>query len=233
MSLPWLRYTLFGCLLVAIAAFLLQNPLAGIDIREEARARLIHYLDNTSSALKSTRHIPAIPLQSTDRWSHDAVAGAFKYYTELADIEVNKMQRAYDSLGDRYHTVGNSLGYQSKLNVLRDAEMFNGETSSAIGDMAILEYNINSTQVASNKQGSLFRVREALLHYMRDWSDEGAEERAKIFGPILSMLSNTPQDERAKQNVLLPGSGLGRLAWDISELGEEAAISCNWTLADR
>lgn len=64
------------------------------------------------------------------------------------------------------------------------------------------------------------RVREALKHLVRDWSDEGAVERQNTHEPILTVLKKAvPPEDRAKVKVLLPGSGLGRLAWEVSELG--------------
>jgi hypothetical protein len=70
--------------------------------------------------------------------------------------------------------------------------------------------------------GTLGRTREALRHFVRDWSAEGAPERATIFTPILEALADVPIEERAGRRVLVPGSGLGRLAWEISELGASA-----------
>jgi len=65
----------------------------------------------------------------------------------------------------------------------------------------------------------LMRVRESLKHFIRDWSSDGIREREKIFGPILDVLRKVDADERQTKRVLVPGSGLGRLAWEISELG--------------
>ena len=45
------------------------------------------------------------------------------------------------------------------------------------------------------------------------------EERKAIFTPILDCLSDVPRAQRAGMRVLVPGCGLGRLAWEISELG--------------
>ena len=68
--------------------------------------------------------------------------------------------------------------------------------------------------------GDLGRVRESLKHFVRDWSDEGRVEREKIFAPILDVLREHEPGARRDMRVLVPGAGLGRLAWDISELGE-------------
>jgi len=46
----------------------------------------------------------------------------------------------------------------------------------------------------------------------RDWSSEGAPERAQAYGPLLAGLrSSLPKGSR----VLVPGSGLGRFACEV------------------
>ncbi|CAG8538328.1 11348_t:CDS:10 [Acaulospora colombiana] len=63
------------------------------------------------------------------------------------------------------------------------------------------------------------KVRESLKHMVRDWSEEGKKEREAIYEPILSQLAKIPIEERRNHKVLVPGSGLGRLAWEIANLG--------------
>ena len=69
-------------------------------------------------------------------------------------------------------------------------------------------------------QADLPRVRESLKHFVRDWSEDGRLERSQIFGPILDALAEVSHAGRKDMKVLVPGSGLGRLAWEISQLGE-------------
>jgi carnosine N-methyltransferase len=71
------------------------------------------------------------------------------------------------------------------------------------------------------------RVRESLKHFIRDWSSDGIREREKIFTPILDVLRSVDVDDRATKRVLVPGSGLGRLAWEISELGMLPSFLCD------
>ena len=57
----------------------------------------------------------------------------------------------------------------------------------------------------------------------RDWSSAGAEERAQCYSPLLDcLLAQYPQEEERQQvKVLVPGAGLGRLAWEIASKGFE------------
>ena len=73
----------------------------------------------------------------------------------------------------------------------------------------------------SSAKCDLGRIREAFRHYVRT---EGAKERENIFAPILNSLKSVDPDTRSDTSVLVPGCGLGRLAWEICDLG----ILSNW-----
>lgn len=64
--------------------------------------------------------------------------------------------------------------------------------------------------------------------FVRDWSVEGLRERQALFTPILAGLEDLFPAEgveggRDDLKVLVPGCGLGRLAYEISTLG---LLSC-------
>ena len=85
------------------------------------------------------------------------------------------------------------------------------------------------------------RVCTTLKQIVRDWSVEGADEREMCYGPILNELKILFLSEKRlikrqryfKKNlikrifiksnkqvsILVPGSGLGRLAFEIASLG--------------
>ncbi|EIW53331.1 N2227-domain-containing protein [Trametes versicolor FP-101664 SS1] len=67
------------------------------------------------------------------------------------------------------------------------------------------------------------KLRSTLKQLVRDWSEEGKAERDVCYEPIkealLQHFSDIPQEERGNFRVLVPGAGLGRLAWDVANLG--------------
>ncbi|KAH9911822.1 N2227-domain-containing protein [Epithele typhae] len=67
------------------------------------------------------------------------------------------------------------------------------------------------------------KLRSTLKQLVRDWSAEGKIERDACYEPmkdaLLQHFSDIPQEERGNFRVLVPGSGLGRLAWDVANLG--------------
>ncbi|KAH9251625.1 hypothetical protein BASA81_010466 [Batrachochytrium salamandrivorans] len=72
-------------------------------------------------------------------------------------------------------------------------------------------------------ESDLDKVRSTLRQFVRDWSDEGLEERTSVYGPILDYLKShfdhVPMNERGKIQILVPGSGLGRLVFEIVAMG--------------
>ncbi|KAH9996103.1 N2227-domain-containing protein [Russula vinacea] len=67
------------------------------------------------------------------------------------------------------------------------------------------------------------KVRSTLKQLVRDWSEEGKDEREASYRPIkealLEHFSDIPMHERNNFRVLVPGAGLGRLAYDVAKLG--------------
>lgn len=64
-------------------------------------------------------------------------------------------------------------------------------------------------------------LRSLLRQVSRDWSEDGQVERDACYSPLLSLLETAfpPSISRNKVRVLVPGAGLGRLAYEISQLG--------------
>ncbi|KAG2016031.1 hypothetical protein CC2G_009247 [Coprinopsis cinerea AmutBmut pab1-1] len=116
--------------------------------------------------------------------------------------------------------MGHKIGYPKKLDRLWDATSLNGTIAADIAELALEEHpSLNNSPPVNPTVADLGRVRESLKHFIRDWSAEGASERETIFSPILNLLATVEPEQRASQKVLVPGSGLCRLAWEISQLG--------------
>ncbi|KJA23747.1 hypothetical protein HYPSUDRAFT_184819 [Hypholoma sublateritium FD-334 SS-4] len=67
------------------------------------------------------------------------------------------------------------------------------------------------------------KLRSTLKQLVRDWSEEGQPEREAAYKPMKDALvqhfSHVPVDARHTIKVLVPGAGLGRLAYDIAKMG--------------
>ncbi|KAG6553566.1 hypothetical protein Mapa_004479 [Marchantia paleacea] len=65
------------------------------------------------------------------------------------------------------------------------------------------------------------KVRCIIRNIVRDWSEEGVCERAECYTPILKELEDwfPNRSQKRPPTCLVPGAGLGRLAFEISRLG--------------
>ena len=84
-----------------------------------------------------------------------------------------------------------------------------------------------------DKDAAQDKVRSTLRSFVRDWSEEGRNERQACYGPCLEALErHYPQDtnsqicgrKRGDIKVLVPGCGLGRLALEIASRGARALV---------
>lgn len=143
---------------------------------------------------------------------------SYSQYRYFACEESVTRRASYNSLGRAHKRLGNKIGYAKKLDNLTYVTDMNSVITQKITKLAAEAFNIRVSEVYSSN-GDLWRVREALKHFVRDWSTEGSLERERILGPILAVLREVNPGERRDKRVLVPGSGLGRLAWEISQLG--------------
>ncbi|KAI8913922.1 N2227-domain-containing protein [Powellomyces hirtus] len=72
-------------------------------------------------------------------------------------------------------------------------------------------------------ESDMDKVRSTLRQFARDWSSEGRLERQLTYDPILAELeqrfSHLDEAQRGNLHILVPGAGLGRLAFDIVKRG--------------
>jgi len=150
----------------------------------------------------------------------DRAVLSYEQYARLSENELSMMRSSYSKLGRAHKRIGYALGYSAKLDLLRDAIGMNAKITNRIAGLARTEFgDVLEDSSFTGTRGDLGRVRESLKHFMRDWSEEGRGERERIFEPILNVLREVKPQIQGSMKVLVPGSGLGRLAWEISRLG--------------
>lgn len=93
------------------------------------------------------------------------------------------------------------------------------------------EYRIYSIVMdhmnVQTSQTDMDKARSCVNQFYREWSAEGAIERASCFDPVVVALSNeftarskaSADVDRSEFRVLVPGAGLGRLVFDICRAG--------------
>lgn len=98
--------------------------------------------------------------------------------------------------------------------------LMEGEPGDGANESGAQSSHAASHSVSEHDQD---RIRTALRQMARDWSAEGAEERERVYTPILEAVTERyPQlgsEERRAVRVLVPGAGMGRLAFDFAAQG--------------
>ena len=167
-------------------------------------------------SLPRLRHKPS-------RSSYFSLERAYHSYSQYACLsakELSLMQTSYRTLHHSDKKLGYSIGYPKKLDQLGYVTALNATITDGIAQLAQEEFPFLLYQRRLNMVSpDLARVRESLKHFIRDWSEEGARERMRTFSPILDVLNEVDPSQRAEMKILVPGCGLGRLAWEISQLG--------------
>ncbi|CAD6914044.1 unnamed protein product [Tilletia controversa] len=76
---------------------------------------------------------------------------------------------------------------------------------------------------AEQRLHHLEKVRSTIKQFVRDWSEEGRVEREAAYGPIIDAVKarfgHMSVQQKAALHILVPGAGLGRLAWEFARLG--------------
>ncbi|KAJ5494675.1 hypothetical protein N7463_010762 [Penicillium fimorum] len=159
-------------------------------------------------------------------------------YKDKSLAEVNRWRNLYKNVPKRQRTfLESTIHYTRKLNTIEHLLEANGELARSIVDYGLLFYNISQSELdefikeSESQQRSVDRtsVSQGMKHFVRDWADEGHEERQQSFGCILKSLAQTPRTNDRPLRVLLPGSGLGRLAHEVDRLGGFDVTMNEWS----
>ncbi|XP_072260241.1 carnosine N-methyltransferase [Pyxicephalus adspersus] len=85
------------------------------------------------------------------------------------------------------------------------------------------EYGSNSHRKLSPASSFYMdKLKSTIKQFVRDWSEEGKTERDTCYQPIIEeILKSFPKDkcDVSQVSILVPGAGLGRLAWEIAKHG--------------
>ncbi|XP_028270120.1 carnosine N-methyltransferase isoform X2 [Parambassis ranga] len=162
------------------------------------------------------------------------IIDAFKFYRVYVQEQVNRAERQFRSLSQRHQ----NLLPEVLSNLVRIGQCVdhNQEVLQAIihnslhmfenmeyGEREGLELNEDPRRKA--RPSSTFdmdKLKSTIKQFVRDWSETGQAERDSCYKPIIQEIMRIfPSDQHdvSKVTVLVPGAGLGRLAWEIARLG--------------
>lgn len=131
----------------------------------------------------------------------------------------------------RQQKLCDEAGYSRKLKEI-DASIGKNQTVfSAIADAAKKNYGISykdssamiKQKATKSTSSSNYRVVESMGHFIRDWAD--SKETSPLVNYIFKHLDDIiPKDEVEKTCIIVPGSGLGRVAHEIASHQKYGAV---------
>ncbi|CAG4963596.1 unnamed protein product [Colias eurytheme] len=182
--------------------------------------------------------------EAKERAHFQAVVNAFKYYKLCCLDRIHKSEKIISMLPKTHqHRLEKYKAYLTKFKNCLDVNnnvvhmiikhvdtMFENVDHSQDGESNGTESfgcNYNNCEISSQKQHKMQhdveKVQSVIKNIVRDWSSAGAVEREQCYKPILDELeARFPVDtlnDRSHIKVLVPGAGLGRLAWEIAARG--------------
>ncbi|KAJ2342530.1 hypothetical protein GGF43_005907 [Coemansia sp. RSA 2618] len=169
----------------------------------------------------------------------DVVAAFLCYKTFMLNSGIYRRLHDIDGLSERHREIVSSLGTIDKI---KSAEKLVRENYaflldlvyvSSVGEMpdpsgspvefkqwykSFLESRARAGR-AVVRDSHMEKVFSTLKQFVRDWSEEGRSEREQTYGPLMRALeaefADVAPEARGAIQVLVPGAGLGRLAFDI------------------
>lgn len=148
----------------------------------------------------------------------DAIAGLDGYLRHGESSVETKVNSQFCKLTTWQREVAIRVGYLERLKSISDRININAKFFDGLVQFAKTEYNVSDYELGNShhREACYSRVVELLEHFVRDWAVETADERQQLIDPILKEIGT---HLHKGDQVLVPGSGLCRLAYEISKLG--------------
>jgi hypothetical protein len=144
---------------------------------------------------------------------------SFEQYPFLAKQVLQRKYARYTKQTSTQKFISNKLGYPAHFEKADEGINVNARFSENIARIARETYRTGLKALEDEEDAEFGVVDLAFSHLSRDWSTQGAKERQAVFPPVLDRLEQHFSGDRRGKNVLVPGSGMGRLASDIADLG--------------
>ncbi|XP_066602877.1 carnosine N-methyltransferase [Prorops nasuta] len=163
-----------------------------------------------------------------ERKHFQRIVSAFKYYKPHSLQRVKKTETYLLSLP--FHHQKLLTKYKEHLqNIKVCIDNNDNVLKLIIKDVAHIFENVSPPSAQCNSAlnprpvlADQEKVQATIKQLVRDWSVEGASERTACYQPIIDEIINQfPIDNctPSKVNILVPGAGLGRLAYEIARRG--------------
>ncbi|XP_068782281.1 carnosine N-methyltransferase isoform X3 [Struthio camelus] len=164
------------------------------------------------------------------------IINVFRYYRTNMHERVNRTERQFKSLpANQQSLLPQFLPHLDKIRKCIDhnQQILQTIVNDCVHMFENKEYGEDGRgKITPASTFDMDKLKSTLKQFVRDWSEEGKPERDSCYQPIISeIVKNFPKErwDFSKVNILVPGAGLGRLAWEIAMLGY-ACQGNEWSL---
>ena len=147
------------------------------------------------------------------------ILSCFFNYEKYSLKDIEKIENDFKKIGEHYLSMM-TFDYKTRITNLKKAISLNNEFLNSIVKQYEYLFNDKSEEIII-KSGDMKKLRTTLCLFIRDWSIEGKKERDLTYKPIIESLNVYFPDikNRNNQKILVPGTGLSRLLYEITKLG--------------
>lgn len=222
------------------AVFVGANMISRTSVFQRAIRQAIQRLQRRRTALFSggdssapNEHARFDELASTSKIELLSAMKSLDAYLKNSKNVNARRSRLFKMLSWRQQKMCEDAGYLEKLKQIDHCIDKNQKIMDDLIYCAKANYGLTYRDFAlldaekqlPNTSSTNYRVVEALTHFVRDWSDQGALEREPILDFVKSELQRViPKEEAADTCVVIPGSGLGRVAHEVASFMDFGAV---------
>ncbi|KAJ6000290.1 hypothetical protein N7481_000699 [Penicillium waksmanii] len=163
----------------------------------------------------------------------------FRQYKERHLEEIQRWRSLYKKVSkSQQKTIESAIKYNHKLNTVEHLIDINDKLAQEIVQTGLHFYDIpqseldkfSADQIREGKKADRTSVAQAMKHFVRDWAEEGQNERKESFTCLLGQLDSMDREINAPLKVLVPGGGIGRLAHEIARLDGFEVTMNEWSM---
>ncbi|KAM6965338.1 carnosine N-methyltransferase [Aplochiton taeniatus] len=155
------------------------------------------------------------------------VIDAFRYYRVHVQERVKRAERQFRSLPQHHQLLlPEVLPNLERINCCVDhnQEVLQAIVLNCVNMFENMEYGEEDDlrKVRPSSTFDMDKLKSTIKQFVRDWSEVGKAERDSCYQPLIQEIERLfPSNlyDVSKVSVLVPGAGLGRLAWEIAKLG--------------
>jgi len=144
----------------------------------------------------------------------------FYYYKNNSLKTLKNIENNFKSIDSHYLNLL-SFNINDRINKIKKGIEINSKFLNLIIEPYINE-ELKQNKYSTQNKILINKLESTLKLFIRDWSKEGKKERNLVYIPIINEFKKYFMNENLNKKeikILFPGTGLGRLQYEISKLG--------------